>query len=320
MYQRQNGELTADEDPDRLVQDRVARWGRNSVSPFLTEPPNVLLPVAEGATGYRRIRNWSVFATDAAAPPGCEAEALDHLTANVAELGMRPTFAAVVDPEPYCARGMYATPIADDPRLDLTSFSLAGGAMANVRHSVTSARRAGLRVVPYGADLEHGVEQVSRDWLATKRGGELGFTLGAYDPGVFARVDARVAIDHADRVVAFVTWRSFDDGRGRVLDMMRRAADAPNPAMDLLVADGLLEFADSGIEVASLGSVPRSHGRLGERLYPAASLRRYKEKFSPTWLPLALVAPSRTSLPGAFRAVATAFCPDGLVGALRRNR
>ncbi len=322
MHRRMNADFVSGvaDDPDRVTHERVGRWGRNSVSPFLTEPPNVLLRVGEGATGCRLVRNWAVFATDVAAPPGYEGEALDHLLLRLAEFGIRPTFAAVGDPEPYRARGMHTVPIADDPRLDLSSFSLAGKRMANVRHSVSSARRAGLRVVPYRSAVATGVERVSRQWLATKRGGELGFTLGGFDPAMFDRVDTRVALDQSDRVVAFVTWRPFDDGRGRVLDVMRRAPDAPNPAIDLLVAEGLLEYSQAGVEVASLGSVPRSHGRLGERFYPADSLRRYKEKFSPTWLPLELVAPSRAALPGALRAVASAFCPDGLIGALRRNR
>ena len=40
----------------------------------------------------------------------------------------------------------------------------------------------------------------------------------------------RVALDTANRVVGFVTWRSFDDGHGRVLDLMRRLPDAPAQA------------------------------------------------------------------------------------------
>lgn len=37
--------------------------------------------------------------------------------------------------------------------------------------------------------------------------------------------------------------------------MMRRTVDAPNPTMDLLVADGLLTFAASSVRQVGLGSV-----------------------------------------------------------------
>ena len=298
----------------------ISQWGRSPVTPFLGEPGNTLLRLSGGgAAGYRPVARWAVFPTEASSPPGCEHESLDSLLTHVEMTGRRPVFAAVADPEPYRARRMYSMPIADDARIDLSSFSLAGKRMASIRHSVTSARKAGLRVVPYSISIAPGVERVSAEWLAQKRGGELGFTLGKFDPDAVAKVDCRVAVNADGAVAGFITWRSYDDGHARVLDLMRRASDAPNPTMDLLVGESLLEFAAAGLEVASLGAVPRSHGRLSERVYPTVSLRRYKEKFAPTWVPLSLIAPSRSRVPGALRAVAGAYCPGGLARAVRRN-
>jgi len=298
----------------------VARWGRSPVSPFLAESGNTMLRlVGGGAAGYRPVRRWAVFPTGAASPPGFEREALDGLLNQVAIAGRRPVFAAVADPEVYRDRGMYSLPVADDACIDLGAFSLAGKRMASIRHSMTSARKAGLQVVPYSAAVGAGVEAVSSGWLAAKRGGELGFTLGTFDPTALSAVDCRVAVDAEGRVVGFVTWRSYDDGNARVLDMMRRPTEAPNPTMDLLIGAGLLEFAAAGLGVASLGAVPRSHGQLSERVYPTISLRRYKEKFAPTWVPLSFIAPSRASVPGALRAIARAYCPGGLTRAVRRN-
>ena len=307
-------------DQRRDVLNLVAQWGRSPVSPFLPEPDNTLLCLAGGgAAGYRPVRQWAVFPTEAAAPPGLEREALDSLLIGVSMMRRRPVFAAVSDPEPYRARGMYSIPIADDACIDLTSFSLAGKRMASLRHSVTSARRAGLEVVPYSPEVAAGVERVSAEWLAQKRGGELGFTLGKFEAAAVANVECRVAVDGEGRVAGFVTWRRYDDGHARVLDIMRRAADAPNPTMDLLIGSSLLEFAAAGISVASLGAVPRSQGRTSERIYPTVSLRKYKEKFAPTWVPQSLIAPSRSRLPGALLAVASAYCPGGLGRALTRN-
>lgn len=302
------------------VRTTVQHWGRSPVSPFHLEPGrNVLRLAGGGVAGYEPVRSWSVFPTDAVAPPGSEADALRSLLARLAETGRRPVFAAVPDPTPYVERGMAAIQIADDARIDLSKFSLAGKRMASIRHSITSARRAGLQVVPYSDVVADGVAQVSSEWLTTKRGGEMGFTLGQFDPASVRSVECRVAIDATGKVVGFVTWRTYDDGHARVLDIMRRAVDSPNPTMDLLLGDSLLEFAAAGVAAASLGAVPRSHGTLTERVYPTISLRRYKEKFAPEWEPLWLVAPSRLRLPGALMAVATAYCPGGLRRALRRN-
>lgn len=306
--------------PGLDVEDIVDRWGRSPISPFHTEPGRNLLSLdGGGAAGYQPVRGWAVFPTGLVAPPGYEHDALTSLMSQVGAANREAVFAAVSDPEPYAARGLHPTRIADDARIDLSTFTLSGKRMASIRHSVTSAHRAGLKVVAWSDAVADGVAAVSAEWLSTKRGGEMGFTLGQFDPTSTRAVDCRVAVDPAGTVVGFVTWRSYDDGHARVLDIMRRSSESPNPTMDLLIGESLLEFAAAGIESASLGAVPLSHGTLSERFYPTISLRRYKEKFAPSWEPLWLIAPSRLRLPGALMAVASAYCPGGLLRALRRN-
>jgi phosphatidylglycerol lysyltransferase len=298
----------------------VACVGSGSISPFLTELGNSIVRVAEDSVaGYRSVGRWAVMPTAPVAPDGFEADALDGVLRHLRGARRRPVFVAVADPEPFEARGLHTTRVADEAVVDLRAFTLDGKRMASIRHSVTSARRAELRVVPYAPEHRLPLARISDDWLATKRGGEMGFTLGRFDPDALTRVDCRVCVDADERPVGFVTWRPFAAGRSRVLDLMRRASDAPNPTMDLLIADGLLEFAAAGCDTASLSAVPLSHGRVAERLYPTSSLRRYKDKFAPTWEPLWLVVPSARALPRALGAVARAFCPDGPLRAMRRN-
>ena len=304
----------------RELVDFVARWGSSSVSPFHSEAGLTMVDLgARGVAGYARIRKWAALPTDVVSIPGQQDEALARLIEHLKQVGRRPVFTAVTSREAYERAGFYTHRIADDPTIDLADFSLEGRRMSSVRHSVASARRTGLRVVPWTQALDAAITRVSEDWLRTKRGGEMGFTLGRLDHFDPASVECRAAIDGDDNVVGFTTWRSYRNGHARVLDMMRRTIDAPNPTMDLLVADSLLAFRAAGVRQVSLGSVPISHGPLGERVYPTVSLRRYKEKFAPTWQPLWLVAPSRVLFPAALRAVAHAFCPDGILSAVRRN-
>jgi lysylphosphatidylglycerol synthetase-like protein (DUF2156 family) len=89
--------------------------------------------------------------------------------------------------------------------------------------------------------------------------------------------------------------------------------------MDYLIADGLSSFAAQGVNEASLGSVPLSHGRLCERIYPTRSLHTYKQKFAPEWQPRFVATSSRLALPAALIAISRAYCGGGLVGAVRRN-
>ena len=304
----------------RTVRAATRAWGRSSVSPFnIGEGRELVGQPGLCGTGFVRHGHWAVMATDPATAPGCEEEGLELTLDLLATRRLRPTFAAVTDPAPYRQRGMWTATIADDPIIDLAGFDLAGKRRANIRHSVTSARRAGLRVAPWSDELRDQAVGVSDAWLATKRGGEMGFTLGRFDPDGMRHSDCRVAIDANERVVGFVTWHHYDAGRGRVLDLMRRLPNAPNPTIDLLIADGLLEFAAGGVEVASLGCVPCSQGPLAEKLYPTISLHRYKAKFDPRWEQRHLVAPSRLELPGALLALARSYVPGGILRAMRRN-
>ncbi|HEY1635883.1 MAG TPA: DUF2156 domain-containing protein [Acidimicrobiales bacterium] len=296
-----------------LMQAAVARWGRQSASPFLLGEDRVVVRLAGAAVaGYVRRGRWAVLATDVAAPPWARERVLDELLQRLKQDRMHPVFTCVAEAEPYESRGMYAMPIAEDAVIDLASFSLKGKRMANIRHSVSAAKRAGLTVVPWSPEVAEGVAEVSKAWLATKHGGEMGFTLGRFDPEEISSTDCRVAVNSSGKAVGFVTWHHHDGGRGRVLDIMRRSPEAPNPTIDLLIAESLLGFAQAGLREGSLACVPLYRGKMAERLYPTTSLRRYKDKFNPTWEPRWLVVPTRRQLPGGLAAVARSYVPGGL--------
>ena len=301
-------------------EERVLRWGRSSVSPFTLGPDRevIHLPCA-GVTGIVVRGGHAVMATDPVTPPGAKALGVSELLDTLALRGLAPVFAAVVGPEHYRRLGLFAWPIAEDAVIDLRTFSLAGSRRASIRHSVSSAGRSGLRTAAWSDQFAVGARAVSDAWLATKRGGEMRFTLGRFEPDEFGRTDCRVALDGDGRVIGFVTWHRFDDGRGRVLDLMRRSPDAPNPTMDLLIADSLLGFAAEGVQTASLGSVPLSRGRLAEHCFPTRSLWQYKNKFDPSWEPRHLVTTSRWRLPLALGSIIGSYCPGGLVSAARSN-
>ncbi len=301
-----------------LMQAAVARWGRESASPFLLGEDRVVVRLAGAAVaGYVRRGRWAVLATDVAAPPWARERVLDELLARLKQDRLRPVFTCVAESEPYENRGMYAMPIAEDAVIPLSDFNLKGKRMSNIRHSVSAAKRAGLTMVPWSNDLAEGVAEVSRAWLSTKHGGEMGFTLGRFDPEEIASTDCRVALNSEGKPVGFVTWHHHDGGRGRVLDIMRRSPEAPNPTIDFLIAESLVGFAEAGLREGSLACVPLSRGKMAERLYPTRSLRRYKDKFNPTWEPRWLVVPSRMHLPGGLAAVARSYIPGGLRQAIR---
>ncbi|HEV7205332.1 MAG TPA: phosphatidylglycerol lysyltransferase domain-containing protein [Jatrophihabitans sp.] len=304
----------------------AAEHGRTGVAPFLASPDveTVELVGGAGLSGYARRGRWAVTPGDVVAPEHWTEEALDEYLDVLRSRRLRPAFLAVADVEPLRRRGFDVTEIADEAVIDLASFSLAGSKRANIRHSTTSARRAGLVVRPFDERDAPQIEEISREWLRTKRGGEMGFTLSRYEE-VSDQVhdhsaDLWVTVDASDRVQAWCTWRHYLGGQGRVLDVMRRRPDAPNPAMDGLMATVLENYRDAGLSLASLASVPRGHGDLAERVYPTRSLRAYKQKFAPRWETRWLAVPAARQRLFALMAVGRAYCPGGLGRALRPNR
>ncbi len=304
----------------------ASSYGTNGVAPFLANPAVTPVVLLDGlaVSGYAQVRRWAVTPGDVIAMQDLRDDALSEYLALLAQRHLRPVFLAASDPEPYQRSAMHVVEIADEAIIDLPLFSLSGSRRANLRHSTTSARRAGLRVMHHALWHNDQIAEISQEWLRTKRGGEFGFTLSRHSD--VARqlhdgmADLWVIVDGAGVVQAWCTWRPYLSGTARVLDVMRRRIDAPNPAMDALLATVLENYRDAGLVQASLASVPRSHGEMSERIFPARSLRAYKQKFDPSWSPRWLAVPSRHHTLPALTAVCKAYCPGGLRRSLFRNR
>ena len=303
----------------------AASFGRTGVAPFVANPDAEVISLLDGlgGAGYVPVRSWAVTAGDVIAPVAQAEAGLDEYLAKLRQRRLRPAFVAVSDPEPFRRRGYDVSELADEAVVDLAAFSLAGSARANLRHSVTSARRAGLTIAAYEPCFAEQIAEVSREWLRTKRGGELGFTLSRLEDVAGqlgdGATDAWVLLDAGGAVQAWCTWRHYLGRRARVIDVMRRRLDAPNPSMDLLLAGTIEHYRDEGVQFASLASVPREHGNAAERIYPTRSLRAYKQKFNPSWEPRYLAVPRKWRRPFALAAIGTAYCPGGMGRALRRN-
>ena len=303
----------------------AARFGATGVAPFLAASDVEVVDVIDGwgAAAYLRRGRWAVTAGDVVAPDLVADAALDQYLAALQQRRLRPAFVAVADPERFARRGFAVTEVADEALLDLAEFTLSGKPRAGIRHAVASARRLGLTVRPYDPADAPQLAAISRAWLATKRGGELGFTLSRHGDVLDQLADGATdlwSVAGPDGTIwAWCTWRHYRNGAARVIDIMRRRPDAPNPAMDFLLATTLEHYREDGVALASLASVPRSHGRLADRIYPTRSLRAYKQKFAPRWEPRWLAIPRRWQEPFAQLAIARAYCPQGVIRAARRN-
>jgi phosphatidylglycerol lysyltransferase len=238
---------------------------------------------------------------------------------HVDRRGGKPVFYQVSAPHlpRYLDIGLSLLKLGEEALIDLSTFSLEGGARANLRQSSHKAERQGLSfAVVTSADigpLMPELREVSNEWLKDKNAVEKQFSVGHFDPTYLAKYDMAM-IRHGEKIVAFANlWQSAHKHELSV-DLMRHRTDAPRGQMDYLFVQLLLWGKREGFKWFSLGMAPLSGleghplapawhkaGNLifehGEQIYGFEGLRAFKEKFRPEWRPRYLACPGGLSLP-----------------------
>jgi phosphatidylglycerol lysyltransferase len=317
------------------------RYGRSSSAPLIALPDNARLPLCggQGLAGIAVHNGVAISLGLPVVPEGLETRALADFVVACEAAGWKPALLALDERqrELSAGAGFASVKIGEEAFLDVAEFSTAGKRRANVRHSVTRARKDGVTVVRYdeparSARRDQQLAGISTAWLAGKGGPELGFTLGRFDldrlgdQEVYAAVIGEGTAD--ERVVGFVTWLPYAAGDAAVLDLMRRDEPCPPGVMECLIVDSLADFARRGRGTASLGGVPLAAttartdrtqqlmGWLYEHggpVYAAKGLFRFKDKFAPRWEAMYLAYPAAMDLPRIVLAALRAFLPPGVV-------
>lgn len=211
--------------------------------------------------------------------------------------------------------------------VDLADFSLEGARRANLRHTVTRARRGGVRMAWFGrglagedaAALVASMADVDRAWRR-RAGPEMHFTINRFEPADLHRTAVSIALDEQGSVIAFATFRPTGVDRGWVLDLMRRVPGGTPGALEACVAEAAVRLGESGAATLSLGLAPLSGldpagdrmeeralaaiGRFVRPLYDVEGLAFFKNKFGPRWEARYVAVPGRIHLPGLVLALA----------------
>lgn len=240
--------------------------------------------------------------------------ALGGATGEPAELGdLRRRFGRWAGPRPVVWYGTARAGVAigEEAIVRLPHFGLGGHRMANLRHSMSRAARAGIEIrfadwQRLSAEQRAQVEALDSNWHRRHRL-PVRLTLSSLRDARDGRLWALAVRD--GRVEGFVTWLDTGDGQGLVLDLMRRRPDAVPGAMEAVIHDSLVRARERGLRWASLGVCPGAEPR--GRLTAAAagglnppSLRRFKDKFAPEWHERRITAPT---LPRAVALAASAW-------------
>ncbi|MCX7129139.1 bifunctional lysylphosphatidylglycerol flippase/synthetase MprF [Aeromonas sp.] len=218
----------------------------------------------------------------------------------------------------YLELGLIPFKLGEEAMVDLTRFDLAGSRLRNLRQSHTKGKREGLtfEVVEASAvaALLPRLQTVSDSWMQSKMGKEKGFSVGRFELD-YLTLSPAALVRHEGQIVGFANLWVSDNKEILSIDLMRYSLDSGTaPIMDFLFVELLLWGEAQGYARFNLGMAPMSGfndhplgsywDRLGNtlfirgsRFYNFQGLRRYKEKFSPSWEPRYLLCSSKLALP-----------------------
>jgi phosphatidylglycerol lysyltransferase len=193
--------------------------------------------------------------------------------------------------------------------VDLTAFDLKGNKAKTQRHAINGVEKAGgrFRLVAGNelAGLLPALRRVSDAWLAAKSASEKGFSLGRFDEAYLLRFPCAIVETSDGRVAAFANVLEHPRTGEISVDLMRYD-DAVDPelgsAMEYLILKLMQDAKQRGFGRFNLGMAPlaavgearraRPIERLarqfflhGETWYNYQGLRKFKERFHPSWEP-----------------------------------
>jgi len=225
----------------------------------------------------------------------------------------------------YLDLGLSLLKLGEEARVQLTAFSLEGGARKDLRYTRRKLEKEGCRfdvIQPesVAAHLDE-LKNISDVWLTEKSTREKGFSLGFFQPDYIKRCPVALVIRN-ERIEAFANLWTGAQLEELSIDLMRYLPQAPDGVMEYLFICLMLWGKEQGYRWFNLGMAPFSGlmnralaplwnrlgafvFRYGEHFYNFQGLRQYKEKFDPQWQPKYLASPGGLALPQIFANIAT---------------
>ncbi len=294
------------------------RWAAGSLRPFQLGDDKLVYspPAVEAAIVYGEAGRFAVMLGDPIGPADAGVTALRDFAEACERADRRPAAYQVSEAwrPAFEELGFKLVRVGAEAIVELDGFDLSGASRANLRHTVTRARRGGVRVAwfPNGVPdpgIRSALTEIDVAWRRARPGPELGFTIHAFDPR--ATVATAVAFEADGRPSAFATFEATGHGRW-VLDLMRRRPGTPG-ALESAIVEAASSLAAAGGRELSLGLAPlaqlRPGGPIEERLlglgaravrhaYDVRGLEFFKAKFAPRWEPRYVALRSRLDIIG----------------------
>jgi phosphatidylglycerol lysyltransferase len=312
----------------------VQAYGRSSLARFtLFDDKSYYWSLGGSLVAYVAKGRFAVTLGDPIGPAEDAAAAISGFQEHCARNDWLPVFYQTLPDylDQYRAAGFEVLCIGHEAIVDLSTFTLAGGANKSLRAAVNRLTKEGyqaeLHEPPLSDDLLHALRSISDEWLQEIHGAEKHFSLGRFDEAYLRSGPVMVVLEPGGRISAFANILSEYQLNESTIDLMRHRRDVESGTMDFLFVS-LFEWAKTqgyatfNLGLSSLAGVGEQSGDpLVERVlhyvyehvnqfYNFKGLHQFKVKFHPHWSPRYLVYPNVASLPGAVAALVRADSGD----------
>ena len=188
-------------------------------------------------------------------------------------------------------------------KVNLTEFGLVGKSGRKFRAVINRGENSGysfkIMSPPFSREFMDELENISNDWLSGRE--EKGFSLGFFDRDYLSLAPVACVLDKSGKVQAFANFLVCNTKTESSIDLMRYdPLTERNGIMDYLFVQIFLYLKENDVVYFDLGMAPLSnvgqndHSFVEEKLaflvytfatrfYSFGGLRKYKEKFSPSW-------------------------------------
>ncbi|EIC96444.1 membrane protein, PF03706 family / PF09924 family multi-domain protein [Lachnoanaerobaculum saburreum F0468] len=188
-------------------------------------------------------------------------------------------------------------------KVNLTEFGLVGKSGRKFRAVINRGENSGysfkIMSPPFSKEFMDELENISNDWLSGRE--EKGFSLGFFDRDYLSLAPVACVLDKSGKVQAFANFLVCNTKTESSIDLMRYdPLTERNGIMDYLFVQIFLYMKENDVVYFDLGMAPLSnvgqndHSFVEEKLaflvytfatrfYSFGGLRKYKEKFSPSW-------------------------------------
>jgi len=192
--------------------------------------------------------------------------------------------------------------IGQEGVVDLSTFTLEGGAKKSLRNAVSKVKEKGFKTIVHTAPIKDGLLQkikaVSDEWLISTGRSEIIFSQGMFEWEELKQQTIITVENAEEKIVAFLNVIPDYAKEEGTYDLIRKTNDAPNGIMDFILLELFTYLKSQGSTSANLGLAAMS-GIEEANTFPEKSmkfayerikyfshykgLRDFKEKFSPVW-------------------------------------